>query len=539
MKKSIILVALFSVVALLSTSCQKNKKQYLLTFDAELVDQQWSKSEFDAYGNMGWTSADSVSVFDAQGGSGDYLAVPNPSRPSVAQLVAQESTVAEGDGPYTAIFPASIALSATSVELPVVQYSPDGRLMDAPLCAVSDDAALQFKHMCGVLLVRLWQEGVSVKQLKVVGDHPTSGSFTLRIKSGQPTLTYNGNGYKTTSLVCSTPQSISEHVHDFYLALPAGDYANMKLVVVDAEGRSCTKQLINVTIRTGRLSTVSVMGGMQFELQSGLFSVSPQLQVVIAKGNLQYLAATNTWRFAEKPWMICDYPGDRIPLAPTAEWFDLFAFGANGHDLVPWSLTGIDDPQLDETTDWGNNTISNDAQIRSWRTLSADEWKYLFFDRPRARRLLVKAQIADKDYTPVNGSTGVSKYRNGVILFPDDFDGNLPEGFTLQCSYNSTAYHSATDFDWDQQLSERNRVDPDNWAKLELLGAVFIPFAGYCEPTFAHPEVQYINSWWKYWTSDNRAFHWQADQDVPLASFPASPNTEARYPVRLCSNAIE
>lgn len=39
----------------------------------------------------------------------------------------------------------------------------------------------------------------------------------------------------------------------------------------------------------------------------GAFSVSPNKLVYFSKGNLQYQASTNTWRFAENQW---DYVGD-------------------------------------------------------------------------------------------------------------------------------------------------------------------------------------------------------------------------------------
>ena len=37
---------------------------------------------------------------------------------------------------------------------------------------------------------------------------------------------------------------------------------------------------------------------------NGLYSVTPNTQVCFSKGNLQYQASTNTWRFAENQWDI-------------------------------------------------------------------------------------------------------------------------------------------------------------------------------------------------------------------------------------------
>ena len=68
------------------------------------------------------------------------------------------------------------------------------------------------------------------------------------------------------------------------------------------------------------------------------YSVSDSVTVVFAKGNLQYQAVTNTWRFAENQY---DVIGEENALVDTFYngWIDLFGWGTSGFDsLMPYSF---------------------------------------------------------------------------------------------------------------------------------------------------------------------------------------------------------
>ncbi|MBO4340529.1 MAG: serine/threonine protein kinase, partial [Bacteroidales bacterium] len=73
----------------------------------------------------------------------------------------------------------------------------------------------------------------------------------------------------------------------------------------------------------------------------GLFSVSDSSQVYFSKGNLQYQATTQLWRFAPQQY---DFVGiDNNKISPTwGGWIDLFGWGTSGHghgavNYQPWS----------------------------------------------------------------------------------------------------------------------------------------------------------------------------------------------------------
>ena len=159
-------------------------------------------------------------------------------------------------------------------------------------------------------------------------------------------------------------------------------------------------------------------------------------RVWFSRGNLQYQASTDTWRFAENQY---DYIGNAAGNNTAAgsrdtqsAWIDLFGWGtANNPTITTGNST---------FTDWGINAISNGGNTGNlWRTLTKDEWEYLLKSRPTA---------SEKRYAwaTVNGI-------KGVILFPDDWATDFTPGTIVSLS------------DW-----------VNNY---EAKGTVFLPAAGY------------------------------------------------------------
>ena len=192
-----------------------------------------------------------------------------------------------------------------------------------------------------------------------------------------------------------------------------------------------------------------------------LFSVSESKTVYFSQGNLQYQASTGTWRFAENQY---DKIGEDNKNASSSYtgWIDLFSWGASGWAYKDWmgnSTTyqpyGSSSPGVDNLTgdnkdgDWGvYNAISNGGnQAGMWRTLTSEEWVYLFETRTDASSKYAHAQI-----------DGV----NGMILLPDAW--KLPENISFRSG--------SGDF-------SQNTYTVTQWSQLEDAGAVFLPAAGY------------------------------------------------------------
>lgn len=205
---------------------------------------------------------------------------------------------------------------------------------------------------------------------------------------------------------------------------------------------------------------------------SGKFSVSATKQVQFSRGNLQATCSsadgnsstqeTWTWHFAGHQW---DYIGNAAAnnsingngSVSTAGTVDLFGWvgasstweGAAQYGISKSTDIGIGAEDgygnaADEAlkSDWGN-TIGT-----GWRTLSSDEWKYLFDNHT-------------KGWSTVNGV-------NGYVIRPDGVSTAIAASYTAS-----------------------------DWAAEEAAGSVFLPATGYREGT----EVKNVGSHGNYWSS--------------------------------------
>lgn len=183
---------------------------------------------------------------------------------------------------------------------------------------------------------------------------------------------------------------------------------------------------------------------------SSVFSVSANKQVTFSKGNLQYHPANNKWRFAENQ---TDYIGAaNKDCSPTYNgWLDLFGWSTNANTYGV--STSISSSDYDGSfVDWGTNKIDNDAPT-TWRTLTYEEWDYLFWKRSNHSKLCGVAQV-----------NGV----NGLILLPDNWE--CPSDITFKSGFHNK---NGVDYYADYQIFTAYQ-----WAELETAGAVFFPAAG-------------------------------------------------------------
>lgn len=207
---------------------------------------------------------------------------------------------------------------------------------------------------------------------------------------------------------------------------------------------------------------------------NGLFSVSTTKQVYFSQGNLwattSDLGSTWTWSFAENQY---DYIGNATAnnaingngTVSTNGSIDLFCWSTNA------SFYGINNSTDDygysgTFIEWGNIAISNGGNTENsgWRTLTVDEWSYLFNTRTDA--------ASKRGLGTVNGV-------NGLIILPDVWI--LPEGLTFTAVFNSWA----------------NNYNSLQWVQMEANGAVFLPALGYRGTT----GIVNVGSRGDYWSS--------------------------------------
>lgn len=250
------------------------------------------------------------------------------------------------------------------------------------------------------------------------------------------------------------------------------------------------------------------------------FSVSATKKVFFSKGNLQYQASTNTWRFAENQYdAIGNNAGNNNfedSRSTQSDWIDLFGWGTSGWDgasaystshYQPWAYLGNNPsstygygygPSTKEgnsynytysltgtyaNCDWGvYNTISDGGT--GWRTLTGgdddfSEWKYLLQTRNAstvagtANARFFKAKVNDIQ---------------GIVILPDVY--THPDGINNPAYINQTSYLA-----W-SNVSSYNQAQ---WEAMEAAGAVFLPMGGYRSYSSNNPG--YTSGYAYYWST--------------------------------------
>ena len=241
-----------------------------------------------------------------------------------------------------------------------------------------------------------------------------------------------------------------------------------------------------VVLSDGQTSGDEPEGGFtDYGAVNSLFSVARGKQVQFSRGNLQYQASTDTWRFAEQQYVSVGSDNANAAAAYTG-WIDLFGWGTSGWNsgataYLPYA-TNTDNADYypggdasndllgdNDSADWGrfNAIAAGGDQVGKWRTLTSSEWNYLLGSSAARQGKSGKAVI-DGTY-------------NGIVLLPDNWV--LPSSLTftpgVSSDYSTNAYTAA------------------QWSAMEDAGAVFIPAAGFRDGT----TVSNVGTHGYYWSS--------------------------------------
>lgn len=205
---------------------------------------------------------------------------------------------------------------------------------------------------------------------------------------------------------------------------------------------------------------------------SGRFTINASGEkVLFSQGNLQYVG---TWQFAENQW-------DCFSTSQYNDHRDLFGWGTGDAPNKVSTYNG----DYGTFTDWGTNAITNGGNTENsgWRTLTIDEWVYLFYSRVNASTLF--------GFGSVNGM-------NGLIILPDNW--TTPEGAsftastTLGLTNQGSYYHNGNNDNY-----SHNTYTAEQWAVMESAGAVFLPAAAYRHGVDSN--INYTDLGGFYWSS--------------------------------------
>ena len=230
----------------------------------------------------------------------------------------------------------------------------------------------------------------------------------------------------------------------------------------------------------------------------GFFTVGSEgKKVCFSKGNLQatYNGTAWSWAFAANQW---DYIGDAAgntkvtdssPFIEGNGTVDLFGWVGNSSTwdgVNQYGITSSPSTSTNNTDGYGNVTnesLKSDWGTNigtGWRTLTKDEWTYLFETRSSASTVNGTSNARYTDATINTDGTSV----NGMILFPD--------GITVASSeVTSWGAINSDDSEWGTKCTTAQ------WAALAAKGCVFLPAAG----DRRGKEMAAVNSDGRYWTS--------------------------------------
>ena len=443
---------------------------------------------------------------------------------------------------YVAIYPAenaagvanSITGTTATFHLPATQTYMEKSFAEKsmPMVAYSTTQTLQFKNVLGCICLSLVGNNMTVTKVVLTSKNTNDklwGTCTTTISAsgGAPTSAMAG-GSNSITLECGSGVTLqSANPTYFCIIVPPGTMAsgftvemyngNTKLNEVSTTTNANIRR--NVISKTGNITVTEPEPEPVFTEKP--FTVASGRTVYFSPGNLQYKNGTG-WRFAENQW---DYVGGWN----TSNWIDLFGWGTSGWsgggnntnyqptatsnsfvNVYNWYGYG---PDLSTSggnsltgsyvrSDWGvyNSSNISGGEGKSWRTLTKDEWSYLFTSRTNAAQKYGYATVGGK---------------KGIIILPDSFtDPKKNNGSGAFVGSNTGSGYT------------RNVYTADNWRYMEAAGAIFLPAAGSRSET----AVSDAGSNGYYWsTTDNSPWinYGYLSQEAYCLSFASSSCTPA------------
>ncbi len=451
------------------------------------------------------TEIDNVTVKWSVGDNVVINGVECASELSSDGMTATFTGEVEPAGEYKAYYPANLKNGSAYVLPKIQKYNSKNSLSGInPMYAESTTTDLTFYNICAV--VRLVVKGTgTVKMITVTADQPLSGEFTIQDEAAVGFYAAVSSGTKLVKLDCG-PSGVEldgTEVTTFYIALPQGDYTNLRFKLQNSDGDVWKSQPVSMKLTAGKICTkeyndVSFVPLPDGALPGGFTVNNDGRQIYFSKGNLQYLKTTNKWQFAANQYDIVETSsmsvGENYENQDVITLFGWSASGQNHNNACyqPWSTSvnhydyyayGNFNKNLydnDGSADWGYSYCKQQGieSTKVWRTLSKDEFAYLFDTR-------TTTYGSDYRYAEVKVNDVC-----GILLFPDEFE------WMLDNDCQPTTFNSPSD-NWNNK-----NYTTTQFSTLESAGCVFLPTAGYRYST--PPTIGHVGLFGHYWSSSYR-----------------------------------
>ena len=309
-----------------------------------------------------------------------------------------------------------------------------------------------------------------------------SGSAAPTVSGGtNGTITKTGDAYFAAGKVNAEGEAV------FQIAVPALEEASQARVLTVAQGAGKVKDK-NFSMKgiepATSVNTVCQLSSIPLPAGAlpGEFSVSATKQVYFSKGNLYVDArATPVSCFEANQYDFRTYPGKGSCINGTynqnsgtpSGYYGLFKWSSTVNAAVGKSTSGdflfTNDP-YDAKKPNSNFTVKvGDIEQSGWRTLTMDEWQYLFNTRTFNNGANTGDGYSYQRATINFDATSVF----GMILYPDNYTSQ-----TDATSYTST-----------------------EWATMEENGCVFLPAAGVRSAKNSTVNVSSVGVNGNYWSS--------------------------------------
>ncbi|MCQ2176602.1 MAG: hypothetical protein MJY41_01530 [Bacteroidales bacterium] len=439
MKKTLIVLA--TLTAMLSAvSCRKENgpepgKYAPMTFCAESEEM-----------NMPPTKAEMAYRYDLLWQENDEILVKNASESAVFELVSgvgttkgtfycENSPFKAGDE-VEAYYPQSIVRGTNLYWPDTLANNQIVPMYCKKTLSSKENETFSFGSLGSILQIvfNTTQDDVNLRFIDISDTSKTMSGY-FKVEDGKAVITDTDKIGITVDLG-ESGVALGKGVHFFNVPVPAGDYQALTLIFTTTDGAQCIFKngKLNIVHNTvGRLS----LTGKKFKPLAlpGVFSVGENKRIRFSKGNLytKYHSRRNDWRwdfYNEQHGfnsIKCEPGSDyRFPKEDDEE-IDMFCWGYGDWSTNPVDITSITPEQF---RDWGEAIPESKG---SWRTLSAEEWCYLFAYNPTDTSYIKESPRYElfKRHCTVCGK------EECIVLAPDDFKGEI------QSSYDAASWSAA------------------------------------------------------------------------------------------------
>lgn len=385
MKKILLFAAI--AVAMLLASCQKEGPIETEKNDLSVVSEpplftatisSGTKTTVDATkGKVSWEKTDVITVIDSLSNKAVYEVSSIDNITGKATFVFKSGQTLAEKGPYTATYGEAPKTAQTYSE------TPGNLCMTAPATLTN---SFNFTVNCGLLEINLTKNGEFVK--------------SIAVSNNREQITY--------TLTCNPEKDISQK-ETFYISVNGDTY--YKIVITDKDGKECVlKAAYGIKVDINHIKPVTFSDKklvFKPNTLSGVFSVSDNKYVQFSKGNLYWDETNKKFGFEANQYDFQDkwfgtYCVSHFYWSKTASVTYRQDYNDSGKQSSDVFFTNT-------TSDTANKDFTVNGVTGKYRTLSWNEWQYLFGS----------SEARDERYQYPVTVCGIAKC---MVLAPDNFE---------------------------------------------------------------------------------------------------------------------